>query len=75
MSTAADTKYVYVSNDKKVKVILVEKDEYGVVRISGDVESSSKPSTYHHTEILLTITGSASSALVRQELTDSYAIM
>jgi len=51
-TTAADTKYVYVSTDKKVKVILVEKDEYGVVRISGDVESSSKPSTYHHTEIL-----------------------
>ena len=52
-TTAANTKYVYVSTDKKVKVILVEKDEYGVVRISGDVESSSRPGVYPHTVILI----------------------
>jgi hypothetical protein len=54
MSTsAANTKYVYVSTDKKVKVILVEEDEHGIIKISGDVASSSRPSTYHHTEILI----------------------
>lgn len=53
MSITANIKYVYVSTDKRVKVILMERDEYGVVRISGDVQSNSHPGQYHHTEILL----------------------
>ena len=52
MSTA-DTKYVYISPDRKVKVILIEEDTHGIIRISGDVASNSRPNTYHHTEILI----------------------
>ena len=49
----ANTKYIYVSTDKKVRIILAEKDEYGIIRISGDVESRSRPGYYHHAEILI----------------------
>jgi hypothetical protein len=53
MSTTADANYVYISPDKKVKIILIEEDEHGIIRISGDVASSSRPTTYHHTEIII----------------------
>jgi hypothetical protein len=53
MSTVANDKYVYISSDKKVKIILVDKLDNGVIRVSGDVESSSRPFIYHHTEILI----------------------
>ncbi|BBG23631.1 hypothetical protein [Sulfuracidifex tepidarius] len=53
ISITANTKYVYVSTDKRVRIILVDVDEYGVIKISGDVESNSRPGQYHHTEILI----------------------
>jgi len=45
----------YVSIDKKVKVkaILIEEDEYGIIKISGDVVNNSEPNIYHHTKILV----------------------
>jgi hypothetical protein len=52
-TTPANTKYVYISADKRVRIILVDVDEYGVTKISGDVESSSRPGVYHHAEILV----------------------
>jgi hypothetical protein len=53
MSTTADANYIYISPDKKVKIILIEEDEHGIIRVSGDVASSSRPTTYHHTEIII----------------------
>ncbi|BFI75412.1 hypothetical protein YN1HA_15100 [Sulfurisphaera ohwakuensis] len=53
MNITANTKYVYVSTDRKVRVILVERNEYGIVRISGDVESNSRPGLWHHAEIII----------------------
>ena len=47
-----NTKYVYVSTNGKVRVILV-KDEDGVVRVSGDIASDSRPGLYHHAEVLI----------------------
>ena len=45
----------YASTDKKVKVkaILIEEDEHGIIKISGDVGDSSEPNTYHHVKILV----------------------
>ena len=47
-----NTKYVYVSTDKRVKVILVS-DEDGIIRVSGDVQSNSRPGLWHHSEIII----------------------
>ena len=52
MAVAENTKYVYVSTDRRVKVILVS-DEDGVIKISGDVQSNSRPNMYHHAEIII----------------------
>jgi len=39
----------YTSADKKVQVkaILIEEDEHGIIKISGDVANSSEPNIYH----------------------------
>ena len=47
-----NAKYIYVSTDKRVKVIMID-DSEGVVRVSGDVASDSRPGLYHHTEIII----------------------
>lgn len=52
MTATTNPNYIYVSPDKRVKIILAESDEYGNVRISGDVRSDSRPE-YHHTEIIV----------------------
>ena len=48
----ANAKYVYVSTDKRVRIILVD-DAEGVIRISGDIESRSRPGLWHHAEVLI----------------------
>ena len=66
-TTAANTKYVYISADKRVRIILVDVDEYGVTKISGDVESSSRPGVYHHAEILVCLLYTSPSPRDRQK--------
>ena len=51
VAVAENTKYVYVSTNGKVRVILV-KDEDGIIRVSGDVASDSRP-MWHHAEIII----------------------
>ena len=46
-----DQKYIYVSPDKRVKIIMVDEGE--VVKISGDVRSNSRPDLYHHVLIFI----------------------
>ena len=46
-------KYVYETNDKRVRIILADVDEYGAVRVSGDVASRSRPGLYHHVELYI----------------------
>lgn len=45
--------YIYVSSNRKVKLILVERDEVGNIIISGDIKSDSRPGYYHHARIVI----------------------
>jgi hypothetical protein len=50
--------YIYVSSDKKVRLILVEGDVVkGVTIVSGDVESKSRPGQFHHARIMVSDNG------------------
>ena len=52
MAVSTNAKYVYVSTDKKVKVIMIDNED-GIIRVSGDVASDSRPGLYHHSEIII----------------------
>jgi len=50
--------FIYVSSNKKVKLILVERDiEKGITIVSGDIESTSRPGRFHHARILISDNG------------------
>jgi len=50
--------FIYISSDKKVRLILVERDtEKGVTIVSGDVESTSRPGEFHHARIMISDNG------------------
>lgn len=42
--------YIYVSSNKRVKLILVDKNN-GVIKVAGDVKSKSRPDMFHHARI------------------------
>jgi hypothetical protein len=50
---SADTNCISTDDKVRVKAIFIEGDNHGIIKISGDVASNSKPNTYYHAEILI----------------------
>jgi len=42
--------YMYVSSNKRVKLLLVDKND-GIIRLAADVKSESRPNVYHHARV------------------------
>lgn len=56
VTTTKMPEYIYVSSNKRVRLILVDKSN-GVIRIAGDVESESRPDIFHHARIEISKNG------------------
>jgi hypothetical protein len=55
-ATAKMPEYIYVSSNKRVRLILVDKSD-GVIRVAGDVKSKSRPDIFHHARIEISKNG------------------
>ena len=52
-TTTKIPEYIYVSSNKRVRLILVDKSD-GLIKVAGDVKSKSRPNIFHHARIEIT---------------------